>query len=116
MALTVTRAAFFDVDNTLIRGSTLYFLGKGMYQRGYFTKKDVSRFVLANLRFRLTGKENKEEIQRFKMLPQTLLAVITLKILKRSPKRFMTNMFHLLCGKEQLILHKNIWPLAKKSG
>ena len=65
MALTVTRAAFFDVDNTLIRGSTLYFLGKGMYQRGYFTKKDVSRFVLANLRFRLTGKENKEEIQRF---------------------------------------------------
>jgi HAD superfamily hydrolase (TIGR01490 family) len=36
-----------------------------MYQRGYFTKKDISRFVLANLRFRLTGKENKEEIQRF---------------------------------------------------
>jgi phosphoserine phosphatase len=34
MALTAKRAAFFDVDNTLIRGSTLYFLGKGMYQRG----------------------------------------------------------------------------------
>ena len=65
MALTAKRAAFFDVDNTLIRGSTLYFLGKGMYQRGYFTKKDISRFVLANLRFRLTGKENREEIQRF---------------------------------------------------
>jgi len=65
MALTVTRAAFFDVDNTLIRGSTIYFLGRGMYQRGYFTKKDISRFVLANLRFRLTGKENKEEIARF---------------------------------------------------
>lgn len=65
MALTSKRAAFFDVDNTLIRGSTIYFLGRGMYQRGYFTKKDISRFVLANLRFRLTGKENKEEIQRF---------------------------------------------------
>lgn len=65
MALTGKRAAFFDVDNTLIRGSSLYFLGRGMYQRGYFTKKDISRFVLANLRFRLTGKENKEEIQRF---------------------------------------------------
>jgi HAD superfamily hydrolase (TIGR01490 family) len=65
MALTGKRAAFFDVDNTLIRGSTIYFLGRGMYQRGYFTKKDISRFVLANLRFRLTGKENKEEIQRF---------------------------------------------------
>ena len=65
MALTQNRAAFFDVDNTLIRGSTLYFLGRGMYQRGFFTKKDISRFVLANLRFRLTGKENKEEIKRF---------------------------------------------------
>jgi HAD superfamily hydrolase (TIGR01490 family) len=65
MALTAKRAAFFDVDNTLIRGSTIYFLGRGMYQRGYFTKKDISRFVIANLRFRLTGKENKEEIARF---------------------------------------------------
>lgn len=65
MALTTKRAAFFDVDNTLIRGSVIYFLGRGMYQRGYFTKKDISRFVLANLRFRLTGKENKDEIQRF---------------------------------------------------
>ncbi|MDA2962428.1 MAG: HAD-IB family hydrolase [Actinomycetota bacterium] len=65
MALTAKRAAFFDVDNTLIRGSTIYFLGHGMYQRGFFTKKDISRFVLANLRFRLTGKENKEEIARF---------------------------------------------------
>ena len=65
MALTGKRAAFFDVDNTLIRGSTIYFLGRGMYQRGYFTKKDISRFVLAKLRFRLTGKENKEEIARY---------------------------------------------------
>lgn len=65
MALTAKRAAFFDVDNTLIRGSTIYFIGRGMYQRGYFTKKDISRFVLANLRFRLTGKENKEEIARY---------------------------------------------------
>ena len=64
MALTVKRAAFFDVDNTLIRGSTIYFLGRGMYQRGYFTKKDISRFVLANLRFRLTGKEKKEEMKK----------------------------------------------------
>jgi phosphoserine phosphatase len=41
MALEQKRAAFFDVDNTLIRGSSLYFLGRGMYQRGYFTKSDI---------------------------------------------------------------------------
>lgn len=65
MALEQKRAAFFDVDNTLIRGSTIYFLGRGMYQRGYFTKADISRFVLANLRFRLTGTEKQEEIVKF---------------------------------------------------
>ncbi len=65
MALKPTRAAFFDVDNTLVRGSTLYFLGRGMYQRGYFTKADISRFVVANLRFRMTGMEKQEVIERF---------------------------------------------------
>jgi HAD superfamily hydrolase (TIGR01490 family) len=65
MALTSHRAAFFDVDNTLVRGSTLYFLGRGMYQRGFFTKADISRFVVANLRFRMTGTEKKEVIEKF---------------------------------------------------
>jgi len=65
MALTSNRAAFFDVDNTLVRGSTLYFLGRGMYQRGFFTKADISRFVVANLRFRMTGTEKKEVIEKF---------------------------------------------------
>ena len=65
MALTGKRVAFFDVGNTLLKGSTLFFLGRGMYQRGFFTKKDISAFVLANLRYRLTGKENKDEIARF---------------------------------------------------
>ena len=63
MALTAQRAAFFDVDNTLVRGSTLYFLGRGMYQRGFFTKADISRFVVANIRFRMTGTEKKEVIE-----------------------------------------------------
>lgn len=64
MPSTPKRAAFFDVDNTLIRGSTLYFLGRGMYQRGFFNKTDIARFVLANLRFRLRGEEKPEEVER----------------------------------------------------
>lgn len=62
----MARAAFFDVDNTILRGSTIYFLGKGMYQRGFFTKADISRFMVANLRFRLTGQEKPDQIERFK--------------------------------------------------
>lgn len=67
------RAAFFDVDNTLVRGSTIYFLGRGMYQRGFFTKADISRFVLANLRFRLTGTEKQDEINRFQKAAQDFI-------------------------------------------
>jgi HAD superfamily hydrolase (TIGR01490 family) len=73
MSLKQQRAAFFDVDNTLVRGSTIYFLGRGMYQRGFFTKADISRFVLANLRFRLTGTEKQDEINRFQKSAQEFI-------------------------------------------
>jgi HAD superfamily hydrolase (TIGR01490 family) len=73
MSLKQQRAAFFDVDNTLVRGSTIYFLGRGMYQRGFFTKSDISRFVLANLRFRLTGTEKQDEINRFQKSAQEFI-------------------------------------------
>ena len=59
------RIAFFDVDNTITRGSTLYFLGRGMYNRGFFTKRDIGAWVLANIRFRMTGTEKNEVILRF---------------------------------------------------
>lgn len=74
MAHSQKRAAFFDVDNTLIRGSALYFLGRGMYQRGFFSKSDISRFVLANLRFRLTGKEKPEEMKRWQNAATNFIA------------------------------------------
>lgn len=73
MSIKQQRAAFFDVDNTLVRGSTIYFLGRGMYQRGFFTKADISRFVLANLRFRLTGTEKQDEINRFQKSAQDFI-------------------------------------------
>ena len=59
------RIAFFDVDNTPTRGSTLYFLGRGMYNRGFFNKRDIGAWVLANIRFRMTGTEKSEVIARF---------------------------------------------------
>ena len=58
-------AAFFDLDNTMVRGSTLYFLGHAMYKRGYFSRADISKFVVANVRFRLTGTEKPEVIAKF---------------------------------------------------
>ena len=71
--MAVKSAAFFDLDNTMVRGSTLYFLGRAMYQRGFFTKGDISRFVVANVRFRLTGTEKPEVIARFQKAAQDFI-------------------------------------------
>ncbi len=68
------RIAFFDVDNTLTRGSTLYFLGRGMYNRGFFTKRDIGAWVLANIRFRMTGTEKSEVISRFQKAATDFIA------------------------------------------
>jgi HAD superfamily hydrolase (TIGR01490 family) len=53
-----TGAAFFDVDNTMIRGASIYFFGKGMAGRGLVTTGDLLRFGWQQLMFRLRGKEN----------------------------------------------------------
>jgi HAD superfamily hydrolase (TIGR01490 family) len=53
-----TGAAFFDVDNTMIRGASIYFFGKGMAGRGLVTTGDLVRFGWQQLRFRVRGKED----------------------------------------------------------
>ena len=109
MSSQIRRAAFFDVDNTLVRGSTIYFLGRGMYQRGFFTKADISRFVLANLRFRLTGTEKQDEINRFQQSAQDFIGGHTTSLRSAQLlKKFMTNMYRLLFGKERSISLKRI--------
>jgi HAD superfamily hydrolase (TIGR01490 family) len=52
-----TGAAFFDVDNTLMRGASIYYFARGLSSRGFFTTRDLLRFVAQQARFRLVGKE-----------------------------------------------------------
>jgi HAD superfamily hydrolase (TIGR01490 family) len=53
-----TAAAFFDVDNTMIRGASIYFFGKGMAGRGLITTKDLLKFGYQQVKFRVRGKED----------------------------------------------------------
>jgi HAD superfamily hydrolase (TIGR01490 family) len=57
-----TAAAFFDVDNTMIRGASIYFFGKGLAGRGLITTGDILRFGWQQLVFRVRGKENLEAV------------------------------------------------------
>ncbi|HEX8510402.1 MAG TPA: HAD-IB family hydrolase, partial [Propionibacteriaceae bacterium] len=36
-------AAFFDLDNTVVQGASLYHLAKGLYRRGFFPTRVILR-------------------------------------------------------------------------
>jgi HAD superfamily hydrolase (TIGR01490 family) len=57
-----TAAAFFDVDNTMIRGASIYFFGRGMAGRGLISTGDLLRFGWQQLRFRVRGKEDLDAV------------------------------------------------------
>jgi HAD superfamily hydrolase (TIGR01490 family) len=58
----LTAAAFFDVDNTLVQGSSAVHFGRGLAARDYFTYRDVLGFVYAQAKFQLLGKENSNDV------------------------------------------------------
>jgi HAD superfamily hydrolase (TIGR01490 family) len=48
-------AAFFDLDRTLIAGSSSFHFGRAAYKAGMLTRRDIVRDAYANLIFRLRG-------------------------------------------------------------
>ena len=55
-------AAFFDVDNTMMQGASIYYFARGLATRRYFTTADLARFALRQLRFRLLASEHAGDI------------------------------------------------------
>lgn len=53
-------AAFFDVDNTLMRGASLFHVARKMYQRKAFTLRDAAGFVWKQLKFVTRGENLKD--------------------------------------------------------
>lgn len=51
-------AAFFDVDNTLVRGSTAFLYAKVAIEIGVFKRTDIWRMSLEQLRFIWRGENN----------------------------------------------------------
>ncbi|TFD41398.1 HAD-IB family hydrolase [Cryobacterium sp. TMT1-2-1] len=55
--------AFFDVDNTLLRGASLYYLGVGAWRRGLISLRDILSFGWKQARFLAVG-ENPAHVSR----------------------------------------------------
>ncbi|MFJ9693325.1 HAD family hydrolase [Kitasatospora sp. NPDC101183] len=55
-------AAFFDCDNTILRGAAIFYLGVGLFRRGFLTRRDIARFAWQQALFRLHGTEDPDHI------------------------------------------------------
>ena len=56
-----TAAAFFDVDNTMMMGASLFWFARGLASRKYFTTRDMAGFVWQQAKFRIAGSEGTPE-------------------------------------------------------
>jgi HAD superfamily hydrolase (TIGR01490 family) len=53
-----TAAAFFDVDNTIMRGASIYHFARGLAARKMFTTRDLARMTWAQMSLRVRGSEH----------------------------------------------------------
>ncbi|GAA2107352.1 hypothetical protein GCM10009841_27280 [Microlunatus panaciterrae] len=56
-------AAFFDVDNTIVQGASLFHLAKGLYRRGFFPTRLIFKGLWLQVYFRMVGREKPEHIE-----------------------------------------------------
>jgi HAD superfamily hydrolase (TIGR01490 family) len=53
-----TAAAFFDVDNTLMQGASIFHLARGMHRRKFFTTREIASAAWKQAYFRIVGVED----------------------------------------------------------
>jgi len=54
--------AFFDVDNTLMRGASIYYFARGLAARKMFGPTDLARMAWGQACYRMRGSENADHI------------------------------------------------------
>ena len=57
-----TAAAFFDVDNTVMQGASIFHLARGLHKREFFTTRDILGAAWKQAYFRVVGVEDPEHV------------------------------------------------------
>ena len=55
-------AAFFDVDNTVMQGASIFHFARGLYRRDFFTTRDLLGAAWKQAYFRIVGVEDPEHV------------------------------------------------------
>ncbi|MHB2023704.1 MAG: HAD family hydrolase [Mycobacteriales bacterium] len=67
-------AAFFDVDNTMMMGASIYHFARGLAARDFFTWRDLVGFGWQQLTFRVSGKEDSAQMEEAKRAALSFVA------------------------------------------
>ncbi|UFN43530.1 HAD family hydrolase [Nocardioides okcheonensis] len=55
-------AAFFDVDNTIMQGASIFHLARGLHRRQFFTTREIASAAWKQAYFRVVGVEDPEHV------------------------------------------------------
>ncbi len=62
MPADATGAAFFDVDNTVMQGASIFHLARGLHRRNFFSTREILGAAWKQTYFRLVGVEDPEHV------------------------------------------------------
>jgi len=77
-----TRAAFFDVDNTVMQGASIFHLARGLHRRKFFTTRDILGAAYKQAYFRVVGVEDPEHVAEARNSALSFIAGHTVKELE----------------------------------
>ncbi len=61
-ALDGAAAAFFDVDNTVMQGASIFHLARGLHRRKFFTTREIAGAAWKQAYFRVVGVEDPDHV------------------------------------------------------
>jgi HAD superfamily hydrolase (TIGR01490 family) len=67
-------AAFFDVDNTMMQGASIYHFARGLAARDFFTWRDLAQFAWKQVVFRVKGVEDPAHMEEAKQAALAFVA------------------------------------------
>lgn len=67
-------AAFFDVDNTIMQGASVFHFARGLHRREFFTTRELLAAAYQQAYFRLVGVEDPEHVAKARASGLSLIA------------------------------------------
>jgi HAD superfamily hydrolase (TIGR01490 family) len=67
-------AAFFDVDNTMMQGASMYHFARGLAARDFFTWRELADFAWKQISFRVRGVEDPAHMEEAKQAALSFVA------------------------------------------